>query len=161
MCTTAEGRPEGITINHSEEPLQVMVDTERSRDHVVRMLNKLVDQDMWQRRYFAISSETHTLTYHKSDPATLNWPQEPLQTHDMSTIQSLTRGGPDQRFLFLRFPGQEEITLRAKDTQEAAGWYNGLQNSFQRSRQKVTGKMKGNTGSVFGNAGQTVVAEGK
>jgi hypothetical protein len=40
----------GITIEHEEEPLQVQVDTERSRNHVVRMLRKLVDQDMWQRR---------------------------------------------------------------------------------------------------------------
>jgi hypothetical protein len=111
---------------------------------------------MWQRRYFEISSEAHTLAYHKCDPATVNWPQEPLLVHDMSTIQSLTRGGPEQRLLFLRFPGQEEITLRAKDGGEAAGWYNGLQNSFQRSRQKATSKVKGSTGSVFGSAGAPV-----
>ena len=37
-----EGQKEGITIQHTAEPLNVMVDTERSRDHVVRMLNKLV-----------------------------------------------------------------------------------------------------------------------
>jgi hypothetical protein len=121
-----EDQPVGITIQHEDEPLQLLVDCERSRNHVVRMLRKLVDTDMWQRRFMKISKETHRVEIYLTDPATNAWPQPPLQSYELSALQSLTRGGPDQRLMFLRFPGEAEITLRANNGDESTQWFNAL-----------------------------------